>query len=67
MYLFEVSLKPFQDGLFRGCSQMGRPKKAPLPKICHTYSTKVKLDKVISYLEEIQKICESRNKPFEFC
>ena len=38
---------PIQDGLFRGCSQMrgvgGGAAKGPLPKICHTYRTMMKL------------------------
>ena len=41
---------PIQDGLFRGCSQMrgvgGEGEgaaKGPLPKICHTYRTMMKL------------------------
>ena len=33
------SVNPIQHGLFRGCSWMGGGKKAPLPKICRTYST----------------------------
>ena len=39
---------PIQDGLFRGCSRMMgggvKSKKAPLPKICHTYPTMMKID-----------------------
>ena len=42
-------------------------KKAPLPKICHTYLTMMKLATVIPYLKEIQKVYESRDKPPEFC
>ena len=41
--------------------------KAPLPKICHTYSTMIKLGTAIPYLKKIQKIYESRDKPPEFC
>ena len=41
-------------------------KKAPLPKICHTYPTMMKLVTVIPYLKEIQKIYESRDTPLEF-
>ena len=36
----------------------GGGKKAPLPKICHTCPTMMKLGKVIPYLKKIQKICE---------
>ena len=60
---------PIQDGHFRGCSRMGGSKKTPLPKICHTYPTMMKLGKVIPYSEKIQKTYEyeSRDTPFEFC
>ena len=50
---------PIQDGLFRGCSRMGGSKKAPLPKIFHTFGA------VIIYLKKIQKIYESRDTPLE--
>ena len=39
----------------------GGGKKAPLPKICHTYPTMMKLGTVIPYLKKIQKIYESRD------
>ena len=42
-------------------------KKDPLPKICHTYPTAMKLDTVIPYPKKIQKIYESRDTPLEFC
>ena len=45
----------------------GGGKKAPLPKICHTYPTRMKLGTVIPYLKKIQKIYESRDTPPEFC
>ena len=61
------NVNPIQDGLFRGCSQMGGGKKAPLPKTCHTYPAMMKLGTVIPYLTEIQKIYESRDTPLEFC
>ena len=35
---------PILDGLFWGFSRMGVGKKAPFPKICHTYSTMIKID-----------------------
>ena len=50
------NLSPIQDGLFRGCSWMWRPKR--LPKICHTYATMMKLGTVIPYLKKIQKLYE---------
>ena len=59
MFLF---LNPIQDGHFWGCSRMGN-KKTLLPKICHTYSTMMKLGTVIPYLKKIQKICKSRDTP----
>ena len=40
--------------------------KDPLPKICHTYPTKIKLSTVIAYLKKIQKMYESRDIPLEF-
>ena len=59
---------PIQDGLFRGCSGIGGVKKVPpLPKICHTYPTMMKLGAAIPYLKKIQKIYKSRVTPLEFC
>ena len=34
---------------------MSGAKKAPIPKICHTYPTIMKLGTVISYLKKIQR------------
>ena len=45
----------------------GGAKKAPLPKICHTYPTMIKLGKVIPDLKKIQKIYESRDTLPGFC
>ena len=42
-------------------------KKAPLPEICHTYPTMMKLGTVIIYPKKIQKIFESRDTQLEFC
>ena len=41
----------------------------PRPKICHTYPAmiKLKLGLVIPYVQKIQKIYKSRDKPLEFC
>ena len=55
--IFTRDLNPIQDGLFRGC----RP--PPLPKICCTYPTMMKLGTVITYLKEIQKLYGLRNTP----
>ena len=59
-------INPIQDGLFRGCSRM-RGQKGPLPKICHTYPTVMKLGTVIPYPKKILKIYESRDTLLEFC
>ena len=59
-------INPIQDGLFWGCSRMEGGKKVPLPKVCHTYLTIMKLATVIPYLKEIQKIYESRDTPLKF-
>ena len=49
-----------QDGSFWGCSRMGvGAKRPPLPKICHTYPTMMKLFNwctVMPYLKKIQKL-----------
>ena len=53
---------------FFGAAQ-GAAKNAPLPlpKICHTYPTMMKLGTNVPYLKKIQKIYESRDTPLEFC
>ena len=53
-FFLNYCFNPIRDGLFRGCSRMGG-KKVPLPKICYTYPTKMKLGTVIPYLKKIQK------------
>ena len=45
----------------------GGYQKAPLPKICHTYSTMMKLGTVITYLKKSQKICNAHDMPLERC
>ena len=58
---------PIQDGLFSGLlTDGGGGAKDPLPKICHTYPTMMKLGTVIPYLKKIQKIYESHDTPLEF-
>ena len=37
----------------------------PLPNICHTYLTMMKLGTVIPYLRKIQKMYKSRDTPLE--
>ena len=54
-------------GLFGAAHGWWGSKKAPLPKICHTYLTMMKLDTAIPYLKEIQKVYESRDTPLQFC
>ena len=46
--------------------QKGEGQKDPLPKICHTYPTMMKLCTVIHYLKKIQKVYDSRDTPLEF-
>ena len=67
-HLDSANFNPIHDGHFRGCSMMGGGKKAPpLPKICHTYPTMMKLGTVIFYLKKIQKVYESCGTPPDFC
>ena len=62
-----MSVNPIQDGLFRGSRMGGRGLFGPpLPKICHTYPTMMKLGTAIPYLRKIQKIYKSRDTSFEF-
>ena len=54
-------------GAAHGCEVWGRGvKNVPLPKICHTYPTMMKLSTVIPYLKKIQNIYESRDTPPDF-
>ena len=43
------------------------PRRAPLPKICHTFPTVMKRGTVIPYPKKIEKMYESRDTPLEFC
>ena len=54
-------------GIFRAAHRWRGPKMLPLPKICHTHSTVMKLGTVIPYLKKIEKIYESRDAPLDFC
>ena len=54
-------------GATHGWGGGGGGKKVPVPKICHTYPTMMKLGTVISYAKKIQKIYESRDTPLDFC
>ena len=61
-------VNPIEDGPSRRCSQMGEgAKRPPLPKICHTYPTMMKLGTVISYLNKIQNIYKSRDTRLDSC
>ena len=61
------TLTLFRMGIFGAAHEWGGGQRDPLPKICHTYPTIMKLGTVIPYLDKIQKIYESRNTPSEFC
>ena len=61
-----LTLTTFRMGIFGAAHGWGG-KKVPLPKICGTYPTMMKLGTVIAYLDKIQKIYESRDTPSEFC
>ena len=39
----------------------------PVPKICHTYPTGMKLGTGIPYLKEMKKKCKSCDASLEFC
>ena len=56
-----------QDGPFRSSSRAGGPKRPPLPKICHTYSTMMKLCTLIPYKKKNQNTGTSHDTPLEFC
>ena len=51
----------FRMGIFGAAHGWGGQKGHPLPKICHTYPTVMKLGAVIPCLKKIQKIYESRD------
>ena len=54
---------------FFGASHVwgGEQKGPPLPKICHTYPTMMKIGTFMPYPKKIQKIHESSDTPLEFC
>ena len=54
-------------GFFGDAHGYGGSEKAPLPKICHTYSTMMKRGTVVAYLKKIQKTYELRDTTLEFC
>ena len=52
-------------GLFRAAHGWGGARKLPLPKICHTYPTKMKLVTIMLYLKKTREIDKSRDTPLE--
>ena len=62
----QITTNSFYSGCFGGSSRM-REQKAPLPKICHSYSTMMELGTVIPNVKKIQKIYKSRDTPLELC
>ena len=66
-----VSLLPltlFRMGVFGaahvwGGGEGGRAKRFPLPKICHTYPTMMRLSIIIPYLKKIQRIYNHMTRP----
>ena len=57
-------LKLFRMGLFEAVHGWGQ--KGPLPEICHTYHTMMKLGTVIPYLNKIKKTYKSYDPPLSF-
>ena len=53
-------------GYFGAAHGWGGAKKAPLPKICSTCPTMMKLDTVIPYLKESKKYIDHVTHPFSF-
>ena len=61
-------LNPSDLSSFWGWARMGGwvAKSTPLPKKCRMYAAMMKLGSVISYLKEIQRMCESHNPLLKF-
>ena len=66
-HFFADSLTLFSMGLFGTAHRRGEAKKPPLPKICHTYPTMMKVDTVIPCLKKNQKPYKSRDTLLELC
>ena len=58
------ALTLFRMGIFTAAYRWG-PKKDSLPKIFHTYPTKIKLGTVVPDLKKTQKIYELRDTPLK--
>ena len=56
--ILNIVINTFQAGRFRGRGGgvWEVAQKCPLPKICHTFSTMMKLGTVKPYLKKIQKM-----------
>ena len=67
--IFATILTLFRMGFFGAAHGWGGglKKPPPLPKICHTNPTMIKLGTVIPYPKRIQKMYESRDTPLEIC
>ena len=61
--MIRLFLTLFRMGIFRAAYGWRRSKRSPLPKICHTYPTMMKVGAVIPYLKKIQKMYESSAHP----
>ena len=61
----------FRIGIFEAAYGLGGggrgAKRPPIPKICHTYPTVMKLGTAIPCLKKIQKKYELRDTPPDFC
>ena len=68
---FKSILTLFRMGFFGAADGLGGreggQKGPPLPRICHTYPTMMKLGTFLPTLKKIQKIYVSRDTLFEFC
>ena len=60
------SLTLFRMDFFGAAHGWRGAKGSPLPKICRTYPTMMKLGTVIPYLKKFQKLYESPDTPFGF-
>ena len=70
IYGISVDLSALFRMSFFGAAHNGGPggaKKAPLPKIYHTYPTIMTFGSAMLYLKKIHKMYESRDTPFDFC
>ena len=64
LYIYPLTLLTMG---FLGAAHGWGGERSPLPKICHTYPTMMKLGTVIPHPKKIQKTYESRDTPLDFC